>query len=111
VADGLPEETESGRLDFNRVYIRLFTLHALLSCCARRSDTEVVSAKHQAWPHLAVHVYLDRTLEMGATEMGATIGCPLVGDSPRGTETAEQLTSNQASWAARLGAFSERSVP
>jgi hypothetical protein len=81
-------------------------------CYARRSDdTEAVSAKHQAWPHLAVHVYLDRTLEMGATEMGATIGCPLVGDSARGTETAEPLTSNPVSSAARLAALSERSVP
>ncbi len=42
--------------------------------------------------------YLDRTLEMGATEMGATIGCPLVGDSARGTETAEPLTSTAEPW-------------
>ena len=82
---------ESGCLDLNRVYIRLFPLHSLLSYCARQSDTEVVSAKHQAWPRLAVHVFLDRTLEMGATEMGATIGCPLVGESPRGTETTHPL--------------------
>ena len=50
---------QSGRLDLNRVYIRLPSLHSLLSCCARRSDTEVVSAKHQAWPRLAIHVYLN----------------------------------------------------
>jgi hypothetical protein len=79
---------------------------------ARRSDdTEAVSAKYQACPHLAVHVQPDRTLEMGATEMGAAIGCPLVGDSTRGTATAEPLTSTPASWAARLGALNERSVP
>ena len=30
--------------------------------------------------------------------MGATIGCPLVGDSTRGRETAEPLTSNPALW-------------
>ena len=77
----------------------------------RSDDTEAVSAKHQACPHLAVHVHPDRTLEMGATEMGAAIGCPLVGDSTRGTETAEPLTSTPASWAARLGALNERSVP
>jgi hypothetical protein len=71
---------------------------AFLSSCARRSDdTEAVSAKHHAWPHLAVHVYLDRTLEMGATKMRAAIRCPLVGDSTRGTETAEPLTSTPAS--------------
>jgi len=102
---------KSGRLDLNRVYIHLFSLHSLLSCCARQSDTEVVSAKHQAWPRVAVHVYLDRNLEMGATDMGGTIGCPVVGESPRGTEMAEPLTSNPASWGARLGAFSERPVP
>ncbi len=50
------------------------------------------------------------SLEMGTTEMGAAIGCPLVGDSTRGTETAEPLTSNPATWAARLGALSERSL-
>jgi len=50
--------------------------------CARRSDdTEAVSAKHQACPDLAVHAYPDSTVEMGATEMGAAIRCPLVGDS------------------------------
>ena len=81
------------------------------SSLLRSDDTEAVSAKHQACPHLAVHVHPDRTLEMGATEMGAAIGCPLVGDSTRGTETAEPLTSTPASWAARLGALSERSVP
>ena len=81
------------------------------SCARRSDDTEAVSAKHQACPHLAVHVHPDSTLEMGATEMGAAIGCPLVGDSTRGTETAESLTSTPASWAARLGALSERSVP
>jgi hypothetical protein len=80
--------------------------------CAFRSDkTEAVSAKRQACPHLAVHVHPDRTLEMGATKMGAAIGCPLVGDSTRGTETAEPLTSTPASWAARLGALNERSIP
>ena len=51
----------------------------------RSDDTEAVSAKHQACPHLAVHVHPDSTLEMGATEMGAAIRCPLVGDSTRGT--------------------------
>ncbi len=80
--------------------------------CLHRSDnTEAVSAKHQACPHFAVYVHPDSNLEMGATEMGAAIGCPLVGDSTRGTETAEPLTSTPASWAARLGALSERSVP
>ncbi len=53
----------------------------------------------------------DGTLEIGATEMGAAIRCPLVGDSTRETETAEPLTSTPASWAARLGALSERAVP
>jgi hypothetical protein len=60
---------------------------------------------------LAVHAHPDSTLEMGATEMGAAIRFPLVGDSTRGTETAEPLTSTPALWAARLGALSERSVP
>jgi hypothetical protein len=79
---------------------------------ARRSDdTEAVSAKHQACLHLAVHVHPDRTLETGATEMGAAIGCPRVGDSTRGTETAEPLTSTPASCAARLGTLNGRSVP
>jgi hypothetical protein len=77
----------------------------------RSDDTEVVSAKNQACPHLAVHAHPDSTLEMGATEMGAAIRFPLVGDSTRGTETAEPLTSTPALWAARLGALSERSVP
>src|SRR5260370_15772819 len=67
-------------------------------CALRSDDTEAVSAKHQACPHLAVHVHLDSTLEMGATEMGAAIVCQLVGDSIRGTETAEPLTSNPATW-------------
>jgi hypothetical protein len=85
---------------------------AFLSSFARRSDdTEAVSAKNQACPHLAVHAHPDSTLEMGATEMGAAIRFPLVGDSTRGTETAEPLTSTPALWAARLGALSERSVP
>ena len=54
---------------------------------ARRPDeTEAVSAKHQAWPHLAVHVDLDSTLEMGRLKWVPRL-------------------------AARLGALSERSVP
>jgi hypothetical protein len=55
-------------------------------------------AKHQMCAHLAVHVPPNSTLEMGAAEMGATIRCPGVGDSPRGTEAAEPLTSAPAPW-------------
>src|SRR5271157_2233542 len=87
------------------------TLFIVQTHALRSDDTEAVSAKHQVCPHLAVHVHPDSTLEMGATEMGAAIGCPLVGDSTRGTETAEPPTSTPASWAARLGALNERSVP
>jgi hypothetical protein len=81
------------------------------STTERSHDTEAVSAKNQASPHLAVHAHPDNTLEMGATEMGAAIHFPLVGGSTRGMETAEPLTSTPALWAARLGALSERSVP
>ena len=64
----------------------------------RSDDTEAVAVIHQACLHLAVHVHPDRTREMGATGMGAAIGCPLVGDSTRGTETAEPLTSTPEQW-------------
>ena len=87
------------------------TLFIVQTHALRSDDTEAVSAKHQVCPHLAVHVHPDSTLEMGATEMGAAIGCTLVGDSTRGTETAEPLTSTPALWAARLRAASERSAP
>ena len=42
----------------------------------RSDDTEAVSAKNQACPHLAVHAHPDDTLETGATEMGAAIRFP-----------------------------------
>ena len=50
-------------------------------------------AKHQTCPHLVVHLRPDRTWEMGAAHRGAAIRGPGVGDSPRGRETAEPLTS------------------
>ena len=62
-------------------------------------------AKHQTCPHLAVHVPPDSTLEMGAAEMGAAIRCPVVGDSPRGTETAEPLTSTPEPWSPPSSCF------
>ena len=43
----------------------------------RSDDTEAVSAKQQGCPHLAVYAHPDGTLETGATEMDATIRCPL----------------------------------
>ena len=67
------------------------------SSCALRSDyTEAISAKHRTCPHLAVHGPPDSTLEMGAAEMGAPIRCPVVGDSPRGTETANRSPPAQS---------------
>ena len=54
--------------------------------------------KHQTCPHLAVHLPPDSTLEMGAAEMGAAIRCPVLGDTPRGTEMAEPLTSTPEPW-------------
>src|SRR5262249_50243793 len=56
-----------------------------------------LGAKHQTCPHLAVHGPPDSTLEMGAAKMGAAIRCPVVGDSPRGRERAEPLTSTPES--------------
>jgi hypothetical protein len=35
---------------------------------------------------------------MGTAEMGAAIRCPVVGDSPRGTEAAEPLTYTPEPW-------------
>ena len=64
-------------------------------------------AKHQTCPHLAVHVPPDSTLEMGAAEMGAAIRCPVVGDFPRGTETAEPLTSTPEPWSPASGWFGQ----
>jgi len=70
------------------------------------SDTpKQFGAKHQACPHLAVHVPPDSTLEMGAAEMGAAIRCPVVGDSPRRTETAEPLTSSPEPWSPPSSCF------
>jgi hypothetical protein len=64
-----------------------------------------IGAKHQACPHFAVHVHPDSTLEMGATERGAAISCPLVGDSTRGTETVALLTSTLEPWSFPSGCF------
>src|SRR5208282_5432743 len=43
------------------------TSRPCLSCARRSDDTEAVSAKYQACPHLAVHAHPDGTLEIVAT--------------------------------------------
>jgi hypothetical protein len=47
----------------------------------------------------------ESTLEIGAAEMGAAIRCPVVGDSPRGKETAEPLTSTPEPWSPSYSCF------
>src|SRR5262249_33293990 len=47
---------------------------------------------------LAVDGSPDSSLGVRAAEMGAAIGCSLVGDFPRGTETAEPPTGQPEQW-------------
>ena len=35
------------------------------TCAIRSDDTEVISAKHQPCPHLAVHIHPDRIVQIG----------------------------------------------
>ena len=80
--------------------------------CTRRSDTpKQFGAKHQTCSHFAVHQPPDSTLEMGAAEMGAAIRCPVVGDSPRGKETAEPLTSTPEPWSPPSSCFRQWQGP
>jgi hypothetical protein len=76
-------------------------------CHARVGPTtpQQFGAKHQTCPHWAVPGTPDSTLEMGAAEMGTAIRCPVFGDSTRGTETAEPLTSNPEPWSPPSSGF------
>ncbi len=56
--------------------------------------------------------WTSRTLEMEAAEVGAAIRCLVVGDSPRGTETAESLTIvKRSSFATRVSFESVARIP
>ena len=67
-------------------------------CASVRRHRSDSGAKHRMCRHLAVHGHTDRILEMGTADTSAAICCPVIANSPRGTDKTEPRTSELDPW-------------